>query len=859
MNKEAQTITVTLDGNVLETERGLTILQIAKRHDTYIPTLCAHKDLAPFGACRMCIVEVKGMRGFPAACTTPVEPGMEIKTDSPEIHAARLDILKLILSEHTSSCLICDERHECRAQMGTIRKVGVTTGCRYCPSDGQCDLQEVVERMGVEELDFPVTYRGLPVGKDDPFIERDYNLCILCGRCVRVCHEVRRANTLTFCERGPETVVGTAYGRSHVDAGCEFCGECVSVCPTGALSEKARKWEGVAEREVITTCPLCGVGCQTRLQVKGDKVIGSLPAEDPVVSNAQLCVKGRFYLPELLDNHRRLVKPIVIREGRKLEISMDEAIDLAAKKIERCVGDDAAMMVSANSTNEDLYVAQKFARMVMGSNNIDTDTRGLFGDGFNPYVELMKMPGALDDLRRASTILCVGLDTRFAQSIVNVELHNAADRGARIVTLNSREHNLTIMADLWVKPAPGTENRFFATLLAATNGGNSASADRSTDATSKTRSTRKAPSALAQVPRVAAMLKEAENPVIVVGSDVLQREATPQILESIKELAENIDARVVLLPPQNNLYGSLLMGAYRELLPGGLSSSSEEAVERVGTSWGVDLSKVCAGFRTGEAGKAGKAGAVRSRKKKRVVYVVGDVPVNGTPKTDFLIYQNIYPADPGVDADLVFPSAAFSEGDGTYINGEGRVQEVRMAVNPPGEAIPDWEILCRIAQKMGKSGFDFTTVDEIRNEIADLADRFRDFDPVRREAAPLELECENVFAVPPSRMARRRKGYPFILNTSVGCHTYMGFPLSMWVDGSKDLFVEGVVDVNPVDAESVNIADNDEVLVTSPRFERTVRARIVGEQPKGTLHVALNRSDAAPQRALPANIRKKDV
>ncbi|MEJ2721911.1 MAG: 2Fe-2S iron-sulfur cluster-binding protein, partial [bacterium] len=175
-------LTVTIDGVRVETNAGQTILDTARRHGIYIPTLCAHKDLTPFGACRMCVVEVKGMRGYPAACTTPVTEGMEIQTKSPAIEAARLDILKLILSEHPSSCLICDERVECRAQMGTIRKAGVTTGCRYCPSDGQCELQTVVERLGVDELDFPVTYRGLEVKKSNPFIERDYNLCILCGR-----------------------------------------------------------------------------------------------------------------------------------------------------------------------------------------------------------------------------------------------------------------------------------------------------------------------------------------------------------------------------------------------------------------------------------------------------------------------------------------------------------------------------------------------------------------------------------------------------------------------------------------------------------------------------------------------------
>jgi formate dehydrogenase alpha subunit len=176
-------MTVTIDNRVINVERGLTILQAAERNDIYIPTLCAHKDLTPFGGCRMCIVEVEKMRGFPTSCTTPVEDGMIVRTQTAQLQAERMEILRLILSEHPSSCLVCDEQDECKEYSGTIRKVGVTTGCRYCPNDGQCELHDVAEKMGIKEIGYPVYYRGFPVKKDDPFFDRDYNLCILCGRC----------------------------------------------------------------------------------------------------------------------------------------------------------------------------------------------------------------------------------------------------------------------------------------------------------------------------------------------------------------------------------------------------------------------------------------------------------------------------------------------------------------------------------------------------------------------------------------------------------------------------------------------------------------------------------------------------
>jgi len=344
MSKQNKTITINIDDQLLEVEKGLTIFQAAEQNNIYIPALCSHKDLTPFGGCRMCIVEVEGMSDFPTACTTLVEEGMIIKTHTPQVQASRVEILQLILSEHTSSCLICEEKDECKEYMGTIRKAGVTTGCRYCPKDGQCELRDLVEKLGVKEINYPVYYRNLPVEKDDPFYDRDYNICILCGRCIRVCQEIRIANTLAFKQRGPKTVVGPAYDRTHIDAGCEFCGACVSICPTGALSEKVNKWEGKPEREELTTCPLCGVGCQIRLLIKKNEIIGSLPAEDPLVNNGQLCVKGRFCVAELVNNYQRLRKPYKTQNGTKVEIFLEEAVELSAEKLSACSPDNLACL-----------------------------------------------------------------------------------------------------------------------------------------------------------------------------------------------------------------------------------------------------------------------------------------------------------------------------------------------------------------------------------------------------------------------------------------------------------------------------------------------------------------------------------
>jgi formate dehydrogenase alpha subunit len=843
MSRQNKRVKINIDNQSLEVEKGLTILQAAERHDIYIPTLCAHQDLTPLGGCRMCIVEVDGMRGFPTACTTPVEEGMVIRTHTAQVQAVRREILQLILSEHTSSCLICEEKDECKEFMGTIRKAGVITGCRYCPNDGQCELQEVVEKLGVENIDYPVYYRNLRVERDDPFYDRDYNLCILCGRCIRMCQEIRTANTLAFKQRGSHTVIGPAYDRTHLDAGCEFCGACVSVCPTGALSEKARKWEGEAEREEPATCALCGVGCQMLLQIKGSRVIGSLPAEDQLVNNGQLCVKGRFCITELVNHHQRLMRPYKTQGGSKVEMPWDEATRLAAEKLSACSPEDFGMLVSPNCSNEELYAAQKFARLAMGSHNIDTSARIFYGSGFNAYLDLMKMSVPLSDVRKASAILCIGLNARFGRSVVGVELRKAIKRGAKIISINPRHHSLSVIAHTWIQPAPGRELNLLRSLVKLTG--------KAKTGTSKSGPKGRSGGLSDELSTVAKTFKEDSTPVILVGSEFLQYDESTQILEAVRELAVNVRAGVLPLPAQNNLYGSILMGTCPELLPGGFSSSDKKQANDLSKRWGTKIPPFSFQF---------SAETLSSGKKLKVLYLIGEVPTIRRPPCDFLIFQNIYPPEASYEADLVLPSAAFTEVDGTFVNAEGRIQRARKAVDPPGEALPDWEILSRIAEKMGKSGFDFSGAGEIHKEISSLVRGFGDFDGSQRK--PGSLTCEGNLNIPKTKShgaKKTDKKFPFLLTTSVVEHTYRGFPLSSWVEGARKIFAEGIVDINAEDARKAKISDGDEVLVTSSHFEKTWPARIVSEQPQGMLHVTLHQGESVGPNPHPVRIRKKNV
>jgi predicted molibdopterin-dependent oxidoreductase YjgC len=703
---------ISIDGRSLSVEKGKTILQVARQNGIDIPTLCDLPGLASHGSCRMCIVEIQGRLNTPTACTTLVEEGMVVQTESPNVQALRKELLKLLLSEHPSGCLICTERSHCDDCMVTLRKTSVVTGCRSCPQDGQCQLQILAERFGLTEVGYPGRYRMLPVEKNDPFFDRDYNLCVLCGRCVRVCEENHFLSTLTMVSRGTDVIVGTAFGQSHLEAGCSFCGACVEVCPTGTLSEKTRKWDGKPEYEVATTCALCSAGCQIKLLVKNDMVIGSLP--DHAGESDMLCVKGRFGITELVNHPTRLEQPVVVNRDGSLPVSWEQAIETAAEKISSCAPGKYGMLISADCSNETLYIAQKFVREVARSNHLQTSSTALYGVGLQAIQRLYGLAQPLSVLRGADAILCLGFDGKYAQSVVDVELHRAKRSGAKLITFNAAEHSLSKAADEWLRPEPGEEADLLEMLLESTRAGAGKQQEHLSPAA-------------VHAERVAGMLLESKRAVILLGPSLLTHPDNLFLLKAVERLVAQTAAQLIILPDSVNLAGA---------------------------------------FRTGIVTPATTAGI----HDLEVLHLVGETVPPHLPAEPFILYQNIYPPIRELSSGLTLPAAAFTEEDGTFLDHSGRMRSIRRAVSAPGSALPSWQILCRIAQKLGVAGFDYENAAQVQAE----------FETLDSTSADLAVSIPGLLqpGLDVFRWAQRED------------HSYMGFPLGTWVAGFRTLYPE---------------------------------------------------------------------
>jgi predicted molibdopterin-dependent oxidoreductase YjgC len=336
-------INLTINGQKVEIEKGATILEAAQAAGIYVPTLCHDPDLEPYGSCRLCIVEIDGLRGFPTSCTTPATDGMVVRTETPALNEVRRTVLDLLISDHPMDCLTCVKNQ-------------------------RCELQKVAAYLGITERRLPRIEKNVQVDDSNPFFKLDRNYCILCARCVRACDEVTMVNAIDLIYRGFATHVGTFGDKPFMESICRSCGECVVRCPVAALVPKQTT---MPTQEVLTTCAYCGVGCTMYLGTRGGQIVSVRGDRNNPASKGRLCVKGRYGSTEYVTHPDRLTSPLIKKNGEFVRATWDEALGFVAEKLATYKPEEVAVISSAKCTNEENYLMQKFSRAVLGTHSID--------------------------------------------------------------------------------------------------------------------------------------------------------------------------------------------------------------------------------------------------------------------------------------------------------------------------------------------------------------------------------------------------------------------------------------------------------------------------------------------------------
>ncbi|MEW5692110.1 MAG: sulfide/dihydroorotate dehydrogenase-like FAD/NAD-binding protein [Candidatus Hydrogenedentota bacterium] len=360
-------IILTIDGKIVEANPDETVIEAAKRAGIIIPYLCNHEELEPFGGCRICIVEIEGMKGFQTSCNTFVKNGMSIKTNTPEIISYRKNIIKLLLSNHTSPCIVCLHRELCEKYRPKPTKTGKTIRCNTCSNTDICELKKLVKEYNIDDIGLPVIYNNIPLERRDPFMDRDYNLCILCGRCVRVCQNLHKKPFIAFINRGRAARIGTAFYQDHTETGCLFCGACVDICTTGALSDRYAKWYGKEDKIKETICDLCSINCDFYLRIKDNKVIGAMAKS--FKQEHKICIGARFILPQLFESPKRITSNYIKLQDGIRKVPWTDAVKHAAAKLLNYKGNQFATIIYYNALIEEIDILKNFTKNVMNSEN----------------------------------------------------------------------------------------------------------------------------------------------------------------------------------------------------------------------------------------------------------------------------------------------------------------------------------------------------------------------------------------------------------------------------------------------------------------------------------------------------------
>ena len=811
-------ITLTIDGVEIKAGKGATVLEAALEAGIYIPHICWDPDLEPYGSCRLCVVEIEGMRGLPTSCSTLAADGMVVKTETPQVNSVRRTAMELMIADHRTNCLTC-------------------------PKNQHCELQQVAAYLGIREMPFKATTIERTIDNSNPFFNRDMNYCILCGKCVRTCDEIMGVNAISFAFRGYASEISTFRGKPILESTCVSCGECVVRCPTAALVPKKMVEPTM---KVKSICPYCGVGCSIYLELRRGEVVGVEGDRGSQVNKGKLCVKGRFGIADFVNHPERLTTPLIRKDGQLTEASWDEALDLVASKLAQYKGRQFAAISSAKATNEDNYLIQKFTRTVMRTNNIDHCARLCHAPTIAGLVQSFgsgAMTNTIAEIGDAACILAIGTNTTSGHPIIGMEVKSAVRRGAKLIVANPREIDLCRFATVWLRHRPGSDVALLMGMMRVIvdeglldssfveerceNFGEFQRSLGSFDLDFVEQVTGVPREQVAEAARIYAQNSPA---TILYAMGITQHShGTDNVIATanLAMLTGNVGKPSTGVNPlrgQSNVQGACDMGALPNVYPAYQSVADLALKDKFERAWGSSLSD-SPGLTLTEIIDAAYQGQIKA------IYLVGENPPLSEPdarhaeealrKLDFLVVQDIFLSEAAQLADVVLPAASFAERDGTFTNTERRVQRLHKALEPRGDSKPDWWITCQIAKRLGAVGFDFNHPSQIMEEIASLAPSYGGITYERLEEGGLQWPCPSDdhpgTPILHTMLFSRGKGrllpleykppmeepdgvYPLVLTTGRSLYHFHTGTVTRKVEGLNVLKGEELVEINPEDA-----------------------------------------------------------
>ncbi len=880
---------ISMNGRALDVQEGRTVLEAARDNGIEIPTLCAHPDLHPVGSCRLCIVEVAPHGTLATACTLPVRDGLSVQTETPGLIEIRKEILELLLEDYADSGYAAGDREATQferwlAHYGVRRKATSSVRLRY------------------------------PINADpNPVLWVDMNKCILCTRCVRACAEIQGRFVWGVGERGHRARIVAGADTPLLEARCESCGTCVACCPTGALDDRMAVGLGKPDRIVPTTCAYCGVGCQLDLNIREGKIIRVTTHAGSSVNGLQLCVKGRYGY-DFVHHEDRLTRPQVRRyllEGRPrpaggrddwMPVDWPIALDLIAERlaaIKSESGPDAvAVLASAKCTNEENYLLQKFGRQVIGTNNIDHCARLCHSStvaGLAMCFGSAAMSNTMEDVaHHAQALFIIGSNTTEQHPVFGTKLRQAIlQRGIPLIVADPRRIDIVEFATLHLKQQPGTDvaliNGIMQIILS--NGWHdrqfieSRCEDFETFCEALRKYTPERVSEITGVPiaalNEAAALMARHHPMAVIWSMGITQHTTGVLnvlsLGNLQMLLGNMGipgGGVNPLRGQNNVQGACDVAALPNYLPGYQPLTEKVAQDKFAAAWQVEpagwtrnqpasfVLGSTPGLTATEMIDQAGAGPIRA------LYIVGENPAMTDPDAghaqrslaacEFVVLQEIFPSETSALADVLLPGVTWAEKSGTFTNTERRIQLVRQAVDPPGDAKADWIIVRDLAQRLLEreartpigpyAAWQYVDPFEILREIAALMpsyggvtyDRLERGERLHWPAPTSDHPGTPILHVdrftrgkgkfhvtehiPPQEMPDDE--YPLLLTTGRVLYHWHGAEMTRRAHSLLELYPESFVEISAEDAAMAGLNGKTAVRVKSRRGEMIAQALV---------------------------------